>query len=84
MMTIKNISSMKLSTSKFLKKIKYQINHITIRKFNILSIERIATSSNAYENQSQTLNILKINCELFINNIYKSLMLQKCVKHNDK
>ena len=74
-MTIKSISLMKSSTSKSLKKIKYQINHITIQNFIILLIERIVMNQNAHESQLQALNILKIDCELFINNIHKSLML---------
>ena len=61
-MTIKNISLMKSSTSKFLKKIKYQTNHTTIQNFIILLIERIIINRNAHKNQLQTLNILKINC----------------------
>ena len=84
MITIKNISSMKPSTSKSSKKIKYWTSHTTTRDFIILLIERIATSLNAHENQSQILNILKIDCEFFINNIHKSLMFRKCVRHDDE
>ena len=73
-MTIKSISSMKSSTLKFLKKVKYQINHTTIQNFIILLIKRIVMNRNAHENQLQTLNILKIDYKLFINNIYKSLI----------
>ena len=65
-MTIKNTSSMKSSISKSLKKIKYRINHTTIQSFIILLIKRTAMSLNAHENQSQTLNILEIDCKLFI------------------
>ena len=83
-MTIKNTSLMKSSTSKFSKKIKYRISHTATRDFIILLIERTATNLNAYKNQSQTLNILKIDCEFFINNIHKNLMLRKCVRHNDE
>ena len=83
-MTIRSILSMKLSTSKFSKKIKYQTSHITIQNFIILLIEKIVMNWNAYESQLQTLNILKIDYKLFINNIHKSLMLQKCVKHDDE
>ena len=74
-MTIKNISSMKSSTSKSSKKIKYQTNHTATQNFIILLIKKIMMNRNAHESQLQTLNILKINCELFINNIYKSLIL---------
>ena len=81
---IKNISSMKSSTSKSLKKIKYQTSHTTTQNFIILLIEKIVMNRNAHENQLQALNIFKINCELFINNIHKSLMFQKCVRHDDK
>ena len=40
-MTVKNISSIKSSISKFLKKIKYQTNHTTIQSFIILLIKKI-------------------------------------------
>ena len=83
-MTIKSISSMKSSTSKSLKKIKYQISHTMIQNFIILLIKKIVMNQNAHENQLQTLNILKIDCKFFINNIYKNLMFQKCVRHDDE
>ena len=83
-MTIKNISSIKSSTSKSSKKIKYWISHTTIQSFIILLIEKTATSLNAYENQSQTLNILKIDYKLFINSIHKNLMFRKCVRYDDE
>ena len=73
-MTIKNISSMKSLISKFSKKVKYQTSHTTIQNFIILLIEKIMMNWNAHESQLQTLNILEINCESFINNIHKNLM----------
>ena len=82
-MTIKSILSMKLSILKSLKKIKYQISHTTIQNFIILLIQKIMMNRNTHENQLQTLKILEFNRKLFINNIYKSLILQKCVKHDD-
>ena len=41
-------------------------------------------NQNTHENQLQILNILKIDCELFINNIHKNLMFQKCVRHDNE
>ena len=73
-MTIKNISLMKSSISKSSKKVKYQTSHTTIQNFIILLIEKIIMNWNAHESQLQTLNILKIDCEFFINNIHKNLM----------
>ena len=50
-MTIRNISSMKSSTLKSLKKIKYQTSHITIQNFIILLIKKIVMNRNAHESQ---------------------------------
>ena len=48
-MTVKSISSMKSSTSKFLKKIKYQTSHTAIQNFIILLIEKNMMNRNAHE-----------------------------------